>query len=210
VALTVAPDHVVYAAPRLDETVDDLSKQLGVRATPGGRHQGLGTHNALLGLGAGAYLDIIAPDPDQPDPQRRRPFGLDAITTPRLVTWAVKSPDIDRRVERARAAGYDPGPIIPLSRRLPDGTELRWRLTYREELAANGLVPFLIDWGDAPHPSDSAPPGCSLLNLRAEHPQPEPVRAMLEALAVNLGLTRGPAPALIAALQTPNGRIELR
>ena len=203
-------DHLVYAVPDLDAAVASLAERLSVRAAPGGKHLGLGTHNALLALGNRAYLEVIAPDLAQPPPDRPRPFGLDTLSHPRLVTWAVKAADIESRVKKARAAGYDPGNLIALSRDLPDGGRLEWRLTYAEKPVGDGLVPFLIDWGSAPHPSKSAPEGCTLLALRGEHPRPGMIRALLQALEVDLALTEGPTPALIATLQTPRGEIELR
>jgi hypothetical protein len=177
---------------------------------PGGQHWGLGTHNAILALGEGVYLEVIAPDPTQPPPSRSRPFGLDALVDTRLVAWAAKAPDIESRVERARSAGYDPGNVIKLGRELPDGGRLDWRLTFPDELAGDGLVPFLIDWGPSPHPSITAPKGCSLLSLRGEHPQPEAVMRRLLALGVDLNVARGRAASLIATLMTPKGEIELR
>ena len=39
----------------------------------------------------------------------------------------------------------------------------------------DGLVPFLIDWKDSPHPSASTPQGCTLVSLRGEHPDPAAV-----------------------------------
>lgn len=202
-------DHLVYAAPDLDTAVDDLAERVGVRAARGGKHPGLGTHNALLALDGGTYLEVIASDPSQA-PAGPRPFGVDTLTEPRLVTWAVKAPDIESRVERARAAGYDPGDVMELSRELPDGGRLRWRLTFAAEPAGDGLIPFLIDWGSAAHPSQGAPRGCDLLSLRGEHPQPELVQPPLQALDVDLAVTKGPRAALIATLQTPNGQVEIR
>jgi Glyoxalase-like domain len=46
----VTLDHLVYAAPDLATAVADLEEHLGVRAQAGGKHVGLGTHNALLAL----------------------------------------------------------------------------------------------------------------------------------------------------------------
>jgi hypothetical protein len=44
-------DHLVYATPDLASAVADIESRFGVAPTPGGAHLGLGTFNALLGLG---------------------------------------------------------------------------------------------------------------------------------------------------------------
>jgi hypothetical protein len=139
-----ALDHLVLATPDLEATVADVAARAGVRSVEGGRHVGLGTRNHLLGLGGSAYLEIIGPDADQPAPDRPRPFGIDELTGPRLVTWAVHPPDVDAVVERARALGHDPGAPRPMSRRTPAGVLLAWRLTEPSDggaAGAGGLVP---------------------------------------------------------------------
>jgi hypothetical protein len=203
-------DHLVYGALDLASAIDDLAARTGVRAVPGGRHTGLGTHNALLALGPDTYLEIIAPDLAQPPPAMVRPFGLDTLAASRLVTWAVKAPDIDAHVAAARAAAYDPGVVVPMSRTRPDGVRLAWRLTLTPRLQGDGLVPFLIDWDATPHPAHNAAAGCMLVELRAEHPEPGVIRPLLKAVNADLPVSRGPAPALIATLETPLGRLELR
>jgi hypothetical protein len=87
-------DQLVYGAQDLEGAIDHLEAVLGVRAVYGGQHPGQGTHNALLSLGPAVYLEILAPDPAQPDPVGQRWFGIDAVTTPRLVTWAAKEHDL--------------------------------------------------------------------------------------------------------------------
>lgn len=203
-------DHVVYVAPDLAAAVDDLETRLGVRASPGGQHAGLGTRNALFALSNDAYLEVIGPDPEQPAPGRPRPFGIDALAKGRIVTWAVRTDDLDAAVARARRAGYDPGTALPLSRTTPAGDRLEWRLTLRAEPAAEGLVPFLIDWGTTPHPALGAAVGCRSIALRGEHPQPARVLAELGALGVALGVERAATAALVLELETPRGRLELR
>jgi integrase len=47
----------------------------------------MGTANFLIGLGAGAYLEIIGPDPDQPQPVGGRWFGIDRLTAPRIAAF---------------------------------------------------------------------------------------------------------------------------
>ena len=102
-------DHLIYAAPDLTAAIADLEDRLGVRAQPGGRHPGLGTHNALLALGPRTYLEIIAPDPRQPEPSAQRPFLIGDLNGGRLVGWALACDDIDQTVTEARSHGYDPG-----------------------------------------------------------------------------------------------------
>jgi hypothetical protein len=201
-------DHLIYGAPALAAAVDELQEHLGVRAAGGGQHQGRGTHNALLGLGEGCYLEIITPDPDQAAPSMPRPFGLDSLVHPRLVGWAVRCDTIDARVARARERGYDPGDAVNVQRTTTEGVTLRWRLTTKG--LAGGLIPFLIDWGEAVHPSRSAPQGLTLRSLHLEHPTPASIAAALAALEAGVRVNRGPQPALVATIAGPRGTTELR
>jgi hypothetical protein len=203
-------DHLVYATPDLERTVDALEASLGVRAVEGGRHVGEGTRNAVLGLGPSSYLEILGPDPGQPPPLRPLWLGLEGLTEPRLTRWAMRTGDLEGMGERARAAGARLGPVEAGKRRRADGSLLAWRFTDPHVTTADGLVPFFIDWAGSPHPSASAPAGVSLLALRAEHPYPAGVASLLRAIGVDLPVTRGDRPALIAVLEGPKGSMELR
>ena len=202
-------DHLVYGVPELEAGIALLREQCGVAAAPGGRHEGGGTHNALLGLGGGAYLELIAPDPSQPPSTQSRRFLLDHLDRPRLLTFAVGGADLEQRRQQAVARGYDPGPVAAGSRRRLDGELLRWRLCRHPEPPFAGVVPFLIDWGTTPSPALTAPSGCRLLGVRAAHPDPVAVRAALHAIEVAIPVEPAAHPALYATLQTPLGRIVL-
>lgn len=115
-------DHIVFAVPDLAGGVAGFERLTGVRPVRGGSHVGLGTANHLVGLGDASYLEIIGPDPDQPEPVRPRPFGIDGLTVSRVVTWSIRPPDLDHAVTAAIARGSDPGPARAMSRRLSDGT----------------------------------------------------------------------------------------
>ncbi len=203
-------DHLVYAAPGLEIGIRKLEDLLGIQAIPGGQHPRWGTKNALISLGPATYLEVIGPDADQPPPNEPRPFGIDGLQTPRLVTWAAKSSDLEKLSDQALAQGITLGGVSAGSRRRADGIVLTWRLTDPMTVLADGLVPFFIDWGTTPHPAQSAAQGARLIGLRAEHPQPEPVRKMLQQLGLALTVSPGSKPALIATLSSPKGEVELR
>jgi hypothetical protein len=206
----VTVDHLVYATPDLDATVDSLSRLLGVRAAPGGRHSGEGTRNALIALGPDSYLEVLGPDASQPELPRPRWLGVDDLERPRLTRWALKADDLARQVAEAERAGINLGQVLSGSRTREDGAHLTWRLTDPRVVVADGIVPFLIDWGTTPHPSESASHGVTLVGLRAEHPAPEQVQRLLEQLGISLDVREGVRAALIAMLRTPRGLIELR
>lgn len=202
-------DHLVYATPDLDRGVEEIEKPLGIRATAGGQHPGRGTRNALIALGPTAYLEIIAPDPEQPPPREPRPFGLDGLKESRLVAWCVNSRDLDRLRADAVRKGVPLGEVKAGSRRRPDGAQLSWQFTDPSTVVADGLVPFFINWGESPHPAQSAARGATLVSLRAEHPDVHAVRGMLQHLGLELPVKRGPSPALIAVIKGRRGRVEL-
>lgn len=203
-------DHLVYATPDLQFGIETIEKMTGVRAVSGGQHPGRGTRNALISLGPGVYLEIIGRDPDQPTPLQPRPFGIDDLKEPRLVTWVAKGENLESFAKEAVHAGVKLGEVIDGSRQRADGVVLSWRFTDPRTVAFDGLVPFFIDWGTTPHPAGTATPGLSLIGLRAEHPDPEPVQEALHTLGLDLRVQRGPQPALIATVDTPGGRVELR
>jgi hypothetical protein len=199
-------DHLVLATPDLAATLAEFTRRTGVEPAPGGVHVGRGTRNHLVALGGSSYLEIIGPDPEQAAPGRPRPFASLGLTTARTLTWAIAPPDLDAAITAARAQGYDPGPAKPMSRRRPDGTLLRWRLTDGEDADPSGLVPFLIDWGDSPHPTAAGLPLTPLLSMSGSAPDPEAVRRPVRSLGTDLALTVGPV-GLSFTLDTPKGPV---
>jgi hypothetical protein len=201
----------VYGVPDLLAGVHDFARATGIEPIAGGRHLGRATANYLVGLGQRSYLEIIGPDPDaEPaDRPRQLTFGIEDLTEPRLLTWAIATTDIDAAVQRARRRGYDPGDAAQMSRRTADGQQLQWRLTPDSIDRHAGLLPFLIDWGPSTHPATAQLPEMTLLTLTVRSPRPDEIRAQFAALAVDLDVSEGPNARIDAVLTGPRGNHRL-
>jgi hypothetical protein len=219
-------DHLVVAAQTLEAGEAHVIEQLGLTdivPQRGGKHARMGTHNSLLGLWGGTYLEIIAIDPDAPPPERARWFGLDDAAVrarlergPYLAHWVA-------RVERPRSlprwqAQYPQrlAPVIAMQR-----GALTWQIGVPEDGslpswqgAGQGLLPTLIQWDSPQHPANALPNAdCAVTALRGFHPQAAVINEQLrwlgaEALvSVEATLVE---PSLAAEVATPNGPRTLR
>jgi hypothetical protein len=165
----------------------------------------MGTHNRLLRLGPGVYLEVIAIDPAAADPGRPRWFGLDALAPdaePRLAAWVARADDLH---VTATASPVPLGPIEPMAR-----GDLAWRLTVPPDgsVPLGGAAPLLIQWDVGPHPADRLPDdGHSLVQLAVAHPAPDRVNEVLAAIrfAGPVAVARGDRPGLAAVVATPRG-----
>jgi hypothetical protein len=170
-------DHLIVGARDLDEGIACLEKLSGYRAAYGGSHPGRGTRNALLKLGHRSYLEILAPDPEQPALAWHK--ELPTLEEPRLVGWAERVNDINSLAAHLRKKGVEVIGPTPGSRNRPNGEILRWTLLLRAE-DHEGILPFYIAWdSNSPHPSDDAPGGCLLVDLHragqlVDTPPPKP------------------------------------
>ncbi len=202
-------DHLVVVAPNLTTGTRFVENALGVRLRQGGKHPRMGTHNRLLSLGDSTYLEVIAPDPAAPRPDRPRWFGLDQLVSdspPRLGAWVVRADDI--HASSADCASVV-GCIEPMSR-----GALSWLITVPSDgaLPLGGAAPALIEWRSEPHPArtlDDA--GCALVELEIFHPDPRRVESVLTAIdlesAPRIQPLRATAePYLVAHFQTLAGR----
>ncbi len=199
---TMELDHLAVTCPTLDEGAAWTEAALGVTLLPGGQHARYGTHNRLLGLGPGLYLEVIAPDPSVPAPAHPRWFGLDHPTQPSLGNWIVRTDDL---TDSLRAAPESAGEPVALSR-----GDLAWTIAVPPDggLPMQGGFPTLIKWSSGTHPSLRLPDsGLRLSRLEVHHPQ-----AILLAKVMQDRLDdprvvfiTSQTPALRAALTTPTG-----
>lgn len=157
------PDHIILGCRDLDEGVEYMEKLSGYRAEFGGVHPGRGTRNALLKLGDRSYLEILAPDPEQP--QLYWHAEIATLKEPLLVGWAEEVKNIDNYAAWLRAHGTPCTGPIGGSRTRPNGDDFRWKTVMLGDDKA-GILPFRIEWAsDSPHPASDAPGGCLFLKI---------------------------------------------
>jgi hypothetical protein len=198
-AAPAAFDHLVVGVRSLDVGVAQFEQLTGVRAVIGGKHPGRGTENALVSLGSGSYLEIIAPQPgatlSAEDNRMRR---LDRLT---VIDWAVHVPDVDGAAAALRRAGLSTGPPQPGARLTPSGERLEWT-TFGVGDPPIGGAPFFIHWSaNTRHPSTTAPGGCAIEHFVVRDPSAERLRAALKALDVETVRVQAGTPRIEAALR---------
>ncbi|MFA7666579.1 MAG: VOC family protein [Burkholderiaceae bacterium] len=202
-------DHIAVVADSLEAGSEFVFQCLGVRPRQGGKHPRMGTHNRLLRLGDGLFLEVIAIDPAAPAPARPRWFGFDTLpvgAAPRLAFWVAR---VDDDIHQALADAPEAlGVAEPMTR-----GELQWLISIPENgsLPLDGVAPALIHWHAASHPALAMEDqGCRLVALELLHPEPERVDRLLASLAVaepgvGLSVTRSGVAGLVATLRTPQG-----
>jgi hypothetical protein len=128
-------DHVIYAARDLDAAAARMESDLGLTVVPGGRHEGLGTHNKIVPLGGG-YLELLAvADPDEAATSDLGAALLERLDTigDGLLGWAVAVDDVDPIAARLAL------PVTSISRQ-----GLTARLTGVAESMSDPYLPFFI------------------------------------------------------------------
>jgi hypothetical protein len=207
-------DHFMLAAPDLEAATADFERRTGVKPSEGGRHPGQGSRNVLAALGGRCYLEIIGPDLAQ---ERTNNFGevLSRLAAPVLLKYAVQTSDIDATHKQAVALGLWPlassgarasGPFA-MSRAVPGGALLTWRLLLLGSDKYDGCVPFFIQWDSEPHPSQTAAAGCTLAKFWVEHPDAAGLAKVYSGLDVTVEVAASARPALRLTIDTPKGAV---
>ena len=201
-------DHLLWEEFRLEEGETRFADLTGVSPAFGGAHPDRGTHNSLLSLGEGVYLEIIAPNPAQAEAfgfPEEAPPGFE----PGLFAFGMKSDDLEHVRHSVERAGLSASSLQDVSRERPNGEVLRWQTLIIEGHDFGHVVPFFTRSDGAPHPSETPPKGCELLEFSVGHPENEKLSRLYDALEVNVPVFPSEQPRLRAVLATPKGEVTL-
>ncbi len=204
-----AYDHFIYGGRELDAMRADFTALTGVEPTLGGRHPGLGTHNALASLGDTVYFELLAVDPQQ-TPDGNMGARLQQFTVPRLFAYMLKA--TGGEMEAAKTVLADHGieaDLFDASRTTPDGRVLRWRLLVPHDNAFGDFVPKLIDWQNTPHPAANNARGCRFESFEMGHPRAAELNALLKELDAPHEVLRADRAYMQLRIGSPRGRTVL-
>lgn len=199
-------DHLAVAGRTLAEARDCVEQALGVPMQPGGEHDVFFTHNMLLGLEDGLYLEAIAINPVAPTPDRARWFDLDRFEgAARLTNWICRTDDLETALQLAPDGMGAP---VQLQR-----GDLRWRMAVPQSgiLPFENCAPALIQWQTQAHPAARLVQcGVRLRRLTIRHSDAHGIKSALAPLIKDdrIAFEEG-APGLHAAFDTPSGSREL-
>ena len=212
-----AIDHIVIGAASLKQGVDYVRRTLGVDIPFGGVHQTMGTHNHLMQLGEGLFLEVIAPNPDLPSPDTPRWYGMDdphlrcqLENQPMLLTWVINTNNITALLAQA---DFSFGTIESISR-----GELNWLFGLPDDgrLLAGGMLPYVMQWNTKTHPAQNMfHAGCELKEIAIYHSHPDWVRSVLSSIGAEKLVNIYPADRdtlsfLEVKIKTPSGLKSLR
>lgn len=202
----IAFDHVAVAGETLHDATHHVEAALGVSLQPGGEHAVFHTHNTLIGLEDGLYLEAIAVNPDAPEPDRPRWFDLDRFSgAPRLTNWICRCDNLEATLARLPEGFGDP---VDLQR-----GALKWRMA----VPRSGILPFdncapaLIEWQTDQHPAEMlARSGVRLNRFTVSHPEFDQLAALLAPILDDARVLFQAGPANLSAwFETPEGTATL-
>ncbi|MBY6067019.1 VOC family protein [Leisingera aquaemixtae] len=199
-------DHLAVAGATLEEAIAHTEDALGITLGPGGSHARYGTHNRLIGLEGGLYLEAIAVDPDAQPQEQPRWFNLDRFTGPaRLSNWILRSEDLAAEM-----------PLLPphAQRHVAmQRGDLRWLMTVPADglLPYDNLFPAALQWQAEPPAAKLPQSRCRLTRLTLSHPEAAGLQAALNRIISDprIQVEQG-APAMMAEFGTPHGARVLR
>ena len=134
-------DHLVILVRDLELASADY-RRLGFAVMPGGEHSDGLTRNVLVPFEDGTYLELVSfLDPEDPTDNAWGWRGFYPQEGP--IDYCAASDDLDGDLGRLESLGFEVDGPDDGGRRLPDGTQIRWRVArIRQE---GRILPFLIE-----------------------------------------------------------------
>lgn len=202
-------DHILWVAPTLESGCREFESLTGVCPVFGGKHEDLGTHNALVSLGPACYLEVLALDPDR---KKVAPIAkqLADYSAPSVFAFHLKQKNLVETARTCTQWGVQCSEPMQMTRQRPDGTTLTWQMLITESERYGRALPMFIDWGNSPHPAESSPSGCTLVNFEILHPYGGELISLYHELGIQIPVKQNTQAELRVTLNSPNGEVSLQ
>ena len=199
-------DHLVVCVKDLEDGAREFRDRFGLGSLEGGRHPGHGTANRIVPLGE-FYIELLA----VVDPSEAGSSSFGSWANRRAVSEDLVDA-ICVRTNDLKAVCTRLGLESTMSRRRPDGVELKWSVA-GVELAIEEYLPFFIEWRI---PDDQMPGRSRVTHERRVDRVEEvvlsgdPVRlASWTADVPGVRAIKGPPSIVSISLGTPEGPVIL-
>ncbi len=202
-------DHITFSVYDLEQGMQEFEKLTGVKPLYGGKHPGGISHNALVDIGNGIYLEIKAPQENKKAkdsvPLNERYEKL----TP--VKWMVHSNYIKHLQKKIKKAGFLATSVYGGSRMREDNVLLEYTSFIMTD---NGIKhqPAFIKWDNLDyHPTKRLDDFCNLTNLTINSVKPtlhEKIISSLKIKELPIAITASEAPGMSVELDCPKGKVQ--
>jgi hypothetical protein len=199
-------DHIVLAAPDLEEAMKDFQKRSGIEPIIAGTIKGLGIKCARVSFNDSTYLEIIAPDPAGPGPigQLIKARGIKELTP---FHYAVRLSRTEALKDEVGKFGYTPDHITMFGAK-PDGTPRKWEMLFLYGHKLGGTCPFFINWSNSDHPCAKLPVVGKLKKFTVRAPEEDPVHELLDHVGATKIIIETGKPKISFQFSSPEGTVK--
>jgi hypothetical protein len=175
-------DHIVLAAPDLEEAMTQFEKMTGIAPKVAGSINGLGIKCARISFNDSSYIEIIAPDPKQAGPigQLLKAQGIKELTP---FHFAIRSSRAEDLKDEVKQFGYVPDHITMFGGQ-KDGTPKKWEMLFLYGHKMGGVCPYFINWANSDHPCATLPVVGKLKKFTIRAPEEDPVHKLFDHVDV--------------------------
>lgn len=163
-------DHFVHVVNDPQKAIERC-KELGIHAVNGGRHENLGTYNALsyFGLSYIEFIDVFSEELANEAAKVNHGLIKSVLDEKEegAVRIALRSKDLQADAKRFASLGFEVNGPTDFSRTRPDGSIIKWKLLFVGREGISPELPFFIEWDE---PDEWRKQDLEKSNTIADHP----------------------------------------
>jgi Glyoxalase-like domain len=199
-------DHIVLAAPNLEEAMEQFEQMTGIAAKIFGAINGIGIRCARISFNDCTYLEIIAPDPKQPGPigQLIKSKGITDMTP---FAYSIRSSRVEALNDEVGKFKYVPDHITMFGGS-KDGSPRKWEMLHLYGHSLGGICPYFVNWDNTDHPCATLPVVGKLKKFTIRAPSDDPIHQLLAHVGVRDIHIEVGTPKMSFQFSSPEGTIK--